>query len=75
MHYQEGIKINVNKCGLMLKFLSVEKICVFNTLARLIFSYKLFVLNFALLCDSSLVVMSEKDKKSDIFSYFKRVKC
>jgi len=26
VHYQTGIKINVNKCGLFLKFSSVEKI-------------------------------------------------
>jgi len=25
VHYQEGIKINVNKCGLFLKFSSLEK--------------------------------------------------
>jgi len=26
-HYQGGIKINENKCGLFLKFSSLEKIC------------------------------------------------
>jgi len=30
VHYQESIKINVNKCGL-LKISSVEKIYVFST--------------------------------------------
>jgi len=38
VHYQEGIKINVNKCGLFLKFSSVEKIYVFSTVISLIFS-------------------------------------
>jgi len=38
-HYQEGIKINVNKCGFLLKFSFVEKIYVFSTVTSLIFSY------------------------------------
>jgi len=37
-HYQEGIKINVNKCGLFLKFSSVGKIYVFSMVTSLIFS-------------------------------------
>jgi len=31
VHYQEGIKFYVNKCGLSLTSSSVEKIYVFNT--------------------------------------------
>jgi len=27
VHYQQGTKINVNKCGLFLKFSSMKKIC------------------------------------------------
>jgi len=38
VHYQEGIKISANKCGLLLKFSSVEKIYVFSTVTNLIFS-------------------------------------
>jgi len=37
VHYQEGIKISVKKCGLFLKFSSVEKIYVFSTVTSLIF--------------------------------------
>jgi len=37
--------------------------------------YKLCRLNCALLCDSSLLIMSAKDKKSEIFNYVKNVKC
>jgi len=33
------------------------------------------VLNGALLCDSSLLIMGAKEKKSDVFSYLKKVKC
>jgi len=35
VRYQEGIKINVNKCGLFLKFSSVDKIYVFSTVTSL----------------------------------------
>ena len=38
IYYHEGIKINVKKCGLFLKFSSVEKIYVFSTVTSLIFS-------------------------------------
>jgi len=38
VHYQEDIKISVNKCGLFLKFTSVEKIYVFSTVTSLILS-------------------------------------
>jgi len=38
VHYQQGIKISVNKCGLFLKFSSMEKIYVFSTVTSLIFS-------------------------------------
>jgi len=38
VHCQEGIKINVKKCGLSLKFSSVEKIYVFSSVTSLIFS-------------------------------------
>jgi len=34
VHYQEGIKIIANKCGLFLKFSSVETIYVFSTATR-----------------------------------------
>jgi len=40
-----------------------------------LFCPKLCRLNCALLCDSSLPIMSAKDKKSEVFSYFKKVKC
>jgi len=32
-------------------------------------------LHYALLCNSSLLIMSAKDKKSEVFSYFWKVKC
>jgi len=35
--YQDGIKINVKKCGPFLKFSFVEKIYVFSTVTSLIF--------------------------------------
>jgi len=38
VHHQEGIKFNVKKCGVFLKFSSVEKIYVFSTVTSLIFS-------------------------------------
>jgi len=49
-----------------MKFSSVEKIDVFTTVTSLI-SPKLSVLNCVLLCDSSLLIMSAKDKKSEVF--------
>jgi len=42
----------------------MEKIYVFSTVTSLI-SPKLNLLNYALLCDSSLLTMSAKDKKSE----------
>jgi len=30
VHYQEGIKINVHKCGLFLKFSSLQKKSMFS---------------------------------------------
>jgi len=39
VHHQEGIKINANKCGLFLKFSTVENIYVFSMVTSLIFSY------------------------------------
>jgi len=58
IHYQESIKIHANECGLYLKFSSVEKIHAFSAVTSLIF-YALQV-NCALLCDSSLLIMSAK---------------
>jgi len=72
-HYQEGIRINANKCGLFLKFSSVEK-HLFSVQQPILFTPKLCMLNCALLCDSSLLI-SAKDKKSEVFSYFMKVKC
>ena len=49
VHYQEGIKINVNKCGLFLTFTSVEQIYLFSTVTiGLSFSSELCRLNCAL---------------------------
>jgi len=42
----------------------MEKVYVFSTVTSLI-SPKLSLLNYALLCDSSLLIMSAKDKKSE----------
>jgi len=52
-----------------------KKIYVFSTVPSVLFSPKLFMLNCALFCDSSLLIMSAKDKKSEIFSYFNKGKC
>jgi len=60
VHYQEGIKTNANKCGLSLKFSSVEK-SMLSARQPLIFSPKLCVLICALLCDSSLLIVSAED--------------
>jgi len=69
VRYQEGIKINVSKRGLFLKFSSVEKnLCSQLGKTSVLFSPKLSVLNCASLCDSSLLIMSAKDKKSEVFS-------
>jgi len=46
-----------------LKFSSVEQICFQHSKESVLFSPKLSVLNCALLCDSSLLIMSAKDKK------------
>jgi len=48
---------------------------MFSAGQPLIFSPKFCVVNCALLCDSSLLIVSAKDKKSAVFSYFKKVKC
>jgi len=69
VHYQEGIEINANKCGLFLKFSSVEKICFqHDNQSYFLLYFLLSVLNCALLCDSSLLIVSAKDKKSKVFS-------
>jgi len=70
MHYQEGIKSSVNKCGLSSKFSSVAKnLCIQHC------NQYYFILSFfcALLCDSSLLIIDAKNKKS-LFSYFENVK-
>jgi len=49
----------------------VEKISIFNAVTSLIFYYALHVkLYRTLLCDSSLLIMSAKVRKSEVFSYF-----
>jgi len=73
VHNQEGIKVDANKCGLF-KFSSVDK-NLFSAQQPISFSPKLCRLNCALLCDSSPLIMSAKDKKSEVFSYFIKVKC
>jgi len=59
------------QCKQMWTFLEVF-ICgksVFSTVdISLIFSYDRSVLNCTLLCHSSLLIMSAKDKKSNVFS-------
>jgi len=64
VHYQEGIKINANKSGLFL-FICGKIICFQHGNQSY---FRLSVLNYALLCDSSLLIMSGKDKKSEVFS-------
>jgi len=46
----------------------------FSARKSVLFSPKLCRLNYALLCDSSLLVMSAKDKKSEVFSYLIKAK-
>ena len=74
IHHEQGIKFNVNKCGLFLKFSSVEKICFQHNKNQVLFSPKLCRLNCALLCDSSPLVMSAEDKNSEVLSYFLKIK-
>jgi len=50
-----------------LKFSFVETKSVFSTVTSFILSY---ALHCALLCESSLLIMSAEDKKSEVFSYF-----
>ena len=70
VHYQEGIKSSVNKCGLFSKFSSVAKNLCFQHGNQSYFLLSFFCL---LLCDSSLLIMDAKNKKS-LFSYFEKVK-
>ena len=74
VHFQEDIECSVNKCGLFLKFSSVETNLMFSARQPGLFSPKLFRINCALLCDSSLFIMSSQDKKSEVFSYFQNFK-
>jgi len=47
---------------------------MFSPQSPILFSVKLCLLNCALLCDLSLLIMSAKDKKSEVFSYCIKVK-
>jgi len=65
-----------NQCKQMLTFLEgfiCGKKTVFSARwTSVLFSPQLFLLNCALLCDSSLLILSAKDKKSEVFSYLKK---
>ena len=47
---------------------------MFSAKQSVLFSPKLCRLKCALLCDSSPLITSAKDKKSEVFSYFKKAK-
>jgi len=46
---------------------------MFSALYLVIFSLELCVLKWCCLCDSSLLIANANDKKSDVFSYLKKV--
>jgi len=67
-----------NQCEQMWTFFEIHlwKQSMFSARKpSVLFSPKLYRLNCALLCDSSLLIISAKDKKSEVFSHFKKVKC
>ena len=51
------------------RFPSVQNIFYVFSTEPVLFSPELYKLKCALLCDSSLLIMSAKDDKSDVFSY------
>ena len=73
IHLQKGIKMQCKEMWAFLEvFISGKKL--FPAPQPVLFSPKLCRLNCALLCDSTLPIMIAKDKKSEVFSYFKKVK-
>jgi len=69
---KEGMKINVNKCRLFLKFSSVEKIFFQHGNHQALFLLSC-VLNCALLAIQYSLFSVQKNKKSEVFSYFWKV--
>jgi len=74
MHYQEGIKEQCKQMWTFLKvFICGNKFC-FQHSKPVLFSPKLYGLNWILIYDSSLLIMSARDKKSEFSAIFKKSK-
>jgi len=75
VHFQEDIKMQCEQMWASLEvFICGNKFFVFSTITSLIFSYALQVKLCFTFCDSSLLIMSAKDKKWEVFSYFQKAK-
>jgi len=57
-----------------MRFASLETNFMFSARYLVLFSPTPSKINFASLCDSSLLIMSAKDNKSDVFSSFKKAR-